>query len=146
MRSSTIFSRFATSRSIVTAAITTPTSSSARRAQEQHLAAYKNQQAEIQKLKDFAARFGAKASKASQAQSKLKQIDRMDILEAPESAAKTIHIKFPQPTRSGQRVMTLTNVHFAYDTLKVYQGIDLEIEKASAPSSSGPTARANRRC
>ena len=106
--------------------------------QEQHLAAYKNQQAEIQKLRDFAARFGAKASKASQAQSKLKQIDRMEILEAPDSADKKINIKFPQPIRSGQRVMTLTNVHFAYDTLKVYQGIDLEIEKGQRMVLVGP--------
>jgi ATP-binding cassette, subfamily F, member 3 len=106
--------------------------------QEQHLAAYKNQQAEIQKLKDFAARFGAKASKASQAQSKLKQIDRMDKLEAPEAAAKTIHIKFPQPNRSGQRVMTLNKIHFAYDTLKVYQGIDFEVEKGQRTVLVGP--------
>jgi len=106
--------------------------------QEQHLAAYKNQQAEIQKLRDFAARFGAKASKASQAQSKLKQIERMDILDAPESDDKKIHIKFPQPNRSGQRVMTLTKVHFAYDTLKVYQGIDLEIEKGQRTVLVGP--------
>lgn len=106
--------------------------------QEQHLAAYKNQQAEIQKLRDFAARFGAKASKASQAQSKLKQIERMDILEAPEGNDKKIHIKFPQPMRSGQRVMTLNKVHFAYDTLKVYQGIDLEIEKGQRTVLVGP--------
>jgi len=105
---------------------------------EQHLAAYKNQQAEIQKLQEFADRFRAKASKASQAQSKLKQIERMEKLEAPESADKKIHIKFPQPTRSGQRVMTLTGVHFAYDTLKVYQGIDLEIEKGQRTVLVGP--------
>jgi ATP-binding cassette subfamily F protein 3 len=106
--------------------------------QEQHLAAYKNQQAEIQKLQEFADRFRAKASKASQAQSKLKQIERMEKLEAPESADKKIHIKFPQPVRSGQRVMTLTKVHFAYDTLKVYQGIDLEIEKGQRTVLVGP--------
>jgi ATP-binding cassette subfamily F protein 3 len=106
--------------------------------QEQHLAAYKNQQAEIQKLRDFAARFGAKASKASQAQSKLKQIDRMELLDAPESADKKIHIKFPQPNRSGQRVMTLSKVHFAYDTLQVYKGIDLEIEKGQRTVLVGP--------
>ena len=105
---------------------------------EQHLAAYKNQQVEIQKLQEFADRFRAKASKASQAQSKLKQIERMEKLEAPESADKKIHIKFPQPTRSGQRVMTLTGVHFAYDTLKVYQGIDLEIEKGQRTVLVGP--------
>jgi ATP-binding cassette subfamily F protein 3 len=106
--------------------------------QEQHLAAYKNQQAEIQKLQEFADRFRAKASKASQAQSKLKQIERMEKLEAPESADKKIHIKFPQPVRSGQRVMTLTKVHFAYGTLKVYQGIDLEIEKGQRTVLVGP--------
>jgi ATP-binding cassette subfamily F protein 3 len=106
--------------------------------QEQHLAAYKNQQAEIAKLREFAARFGAKASKASQAQSKLKQIERMDIIEAPESDEKKIHIKFPQPARSGQRVMTLSGVHFAYGDLKVYRGIDLEIEKGQRVVLVGP--------
>jgi ATP-binding cassette subfamily F protein 3 len=106
--------------------------------QEQHLAAYKNQQAEIAKLQEFADRFRAKASKASQAQSKLKQIERMEKLEAPESADKKIHIKFPQPARSGQRVMTLAKVHFAYDTLQVYRGIDLEIEKGQRTVLVGP--------
>jgi ATP-binding cassette, subfamily F, member 3 len=106
--------------------------------QEIQLAAYKNQQAEIQKLQEFADRFRAKASKASQAQSKLKQIERMEKIEAPEGQEKKIHIKFPQPVRSGQRVMTLTNVHFAYDTLKVYQGIDLEIEKGQRTVLVGP--------
>jgi ATP-binding cassette subfamily F protein 3 len=106
--------------------------------QEQHLAAYKNQQLEIQKLQEFADRFRAKASKASQAQSKLKQIERMEKLEAPESADKRIHIKFPQPVRSGQRVMTLSKVHFAYGDLRVYQGIDLEIEKLQRTVLVGP--------
>src|SRR6202021_2936846 len=45
---------------------------------------------------------------------------------------------FPQPNRSGQRVMTLNKVHFAYDTLKVYQGIDLEIEKGQRTVLVGP--------
>jgi len=71
---------------------------------EQQLAAYKNQQKEIQSLQAFADRFRAKASKASQAQSKLKQIDRMDKLEAPEAAERTVgQFRFPQPQRSGQR-------------------------------------------
>jgi ATP-binding cassette subfamily F protein 3 len=106
--------------------------------QEQLLAAYKNQQAEIQKLQEFADRFRAKASKASQAQSKLKQIERMEKIEAPEGQEKRIHIKFPQPVRSGQRVMTLEKVHFAYDTLVVYRGIALEIEKGQRTVLVGP--------
>ena len=106
--------------------------------QEQQLAAYKNQQAEIQKLQEFADRFRAKASKASQAQSKLKQIERMEKIEAPEMTEKRIHIKFPQPVRSGQRVITLDKIHFAYDNLKVYQGIDLEVEKGQRTVLVGP--------
>ena len=106
--------------------------------QEIQLAAYKNQQAEIQKLQEFADRFRAKASKASQAQSKLKQIERMEKIEAPESAEKRIHIKFPQPVRSGQRVITLSKIHFAYEQLQVYRGIDLEIEKGQRIVLVGP--------
>jgi ATP-binding cassette subfamily F protein 3 len=106
--------------------------------QEIQLAAYKNQQAEIQKLQEFADRFRAKASKASQAQSKLKQIERMEKIDAPEMNEKKIHIKFPQPVRSGQRVMTLDKIHFAYGDLVVYRGIDLEIEKGQRTVLVGP--------
>jgi ATP-binding cassette subfamily F protein 3 len=106
--------------------------------QEQQLAAYKNQQAEIQKLQQFADRFRAKASKASQAQSKLKQIERMEKIEAPEMTEKRIHIKFPQPVRSGQRVITLEKIHHAYDQLVVYRGIDLEVEKGQRTVLVGP--------
>ncbi|HUB67735.1 MAG TPA: ABC-F family ATP-binding cassette domain-containing protein [Candidatus Methylacidiphilales bacterium] len=105
---------------------------------EQQLAAYKNQQAEIAKLQQFADRFRAKASKASQAQSKLKQIERMEKIEAPETSEKKIHIKFPQPARSGQRVMTLEKIHHAYGDLAVYRGIDLEIERDQRIVLVGP--------
>src|SRR6266853_483018 len=54
--------------------------------EEQQLSAYKNQQKEIASLQQFADRFRAKASKASQAQDKLKQIARMEKIEAPEQA------------------------------------------------------------
>ena len=56
--------------------------------EEQHLSAYKNQQKEIASLQEFADRFRAKASKASQAQSKLKQIERMEKIEAPLNAGE----------------------------------------------------------
>src|ERR1700683_1638946 len=75
--------------------------------EEQQLSAYKNQQREIAALQEFADRFRAKASKAAQAQSKLKQIERMDKIEAPLAQQKTIKFRFPQPPRSGTRVITL---------------------------------------
>src|SRR5216117_2553422 len=89
--------------------------------EEQQLAAYKNQQKEIASLQLFADRFRAKASKASQAQSKLKQIERMEKIEAPVAREKTVHFRFPQPPRSGHRVITLKEVEHAYGDLVVYR-------------------------
>jgi len=104
----------------------------------QQLAAYKNQQREIAHLEDFVRRFRAKATKASQAQARLKQLDKMERIEAPESAADTIHFKFPQPGRSGQRVATLEKVDQAYGDHQVYSAIDLKIEKGQRIVLVGP--------
>jgi len=105
---------------------------------EQQQAAYDNQQREIKKLQEFADRFRAKASKASQAQSKLKQIDRMDRIEAPESDAPVVHFKFPQPSRSGQRVIALRGVEQAYGEHVVYKDLDFEVERDSRMVLVGP--------
>ena len=106
--------------------------------EEQLLAAWKNQQKEIQRLQEFADRFRAKASKASQAQSKLKQIERMDKIEAPAHAGPVVRFKFPQPVRSGQKVVTLTGVHKAYDGKVVYAGVDFETERGARTVLVGP--------
>src|SRR5258706_279004 len=82
--------------------------------QEQLMAAFKHQEREIGRLMDFVNRFRAKNTKASQAQSKLKQIERMEKVEAPTADDKKIDFQFPQPQRSGQKVITLKNIHFAY--------------------------------
>ncbi len=106
--------------------------------EEQQLAAYKNQQKEIASLQEFADRFRAKASKASQAQSKLKQIDRMEKIEAPLSQEKTVHMRMPQPQRSGSRVITLKDVDFAYGDLVVYCGMNFEAERGQRTVLVGP--------
>ena len=112
--------------------------------EEQHLAAYKNQQKEIASLQQFADRFRAKASKASQAQSKLKQIDRMEKIEAPVSAARSIKFSFPQPVRSGLRVITLKEVDHTYKNidgsgdLTVYRGLNFEAERGQRTVLVGP--------
>lgn len=102
------------------------------------LAAYKNQQREIARLMLFVDRFRAKNTKAAQAQSKLKQIERMDKIEAPITDAATIDFSFPQPRRSGQRVLTLKEVHFAYGANIVYQDLDFEIEREQRIVLVGP--------
>jgi ATP-binding cassette subfamily F protein 3 len=107
-------------------------------AEEQLLAAYKNQQKEIERLQLFADRFRAKASKASQAQSKLKQIDRMEKIEAPVNDASKIGFSFPQPLRSGQKVITLENIHFAYGENVVYRGMEFLAERDQRIVLVGP--------
>jgi ATP-binding cassette subfamily F protein 3 len=105
---------------------------------EQQLAAYKNQQKQIESLQQFADRFRAKASKASQAQAKLKQIERMDKIDAPQAAERTIHFKFPQPPRSGLRVITLTGVDHSYGETAVYRGLDFAAERGQRTVLVGP--------
>src|SRR5436190_529584 len=106
--------------------------------EEQQLAAYKNQQKEIASLQLFADRFRAKASKASQAQSKLKQIDRMKKIAAPVARGKTIKFHFPQPVRSGLRVITLKDVDHAYGDLIVYRGMQYQAERGQRTVLVGP--------
>jgi len=107
-------------------------------AEVQLLAAYKNQQREIDRLQEFADRFRAKASKASQAQSKLKQIERMDKIEAPVNDESRIGFQFPQPQRSGQKVITLENIHHAYGENIVYRGLDFKAERGQRIVLVGP--------
>ncbi len=104
----------------------------------QHLAAYNNQQKEIEHLMDFVNRFRAKASKAAQAQSKLKQVERMEKLEPPTSADKQVSFSFPQPQRSGQRAIRLKDIHQAYGENVVYRGMDFEAERGQRIVLVGP--------
>jgi ATP-binding cassette, subfamily F, member 3 len=107
-------------------------------AEQQQLAAYKNQQREIASLMEFANRFRAKASKASQAQSKLKQVERMEKIEAPTSDDRKVSFSFPQPQRGGQRSITLKNIHQAYGENVVYRGIDFQAEREQRIVLVGP--------
>ena len=104
----------------------------------QHMAAYQNQQREIAHLESFIRRFRAKASKATQAQARIKQLEKMERIQAPESAEATIAFQFPQPHRSGQRVTTCKKVRQAYGNLVVYNDLDLEIEKQQRIVLVGP--------
>ncbi|NBY42197.1 MAG: ABC transporter ATP-binding protein, partial [Verrucomicrobia bacterium] len=78
----------------------------------QHQAAFKNQQREIEHLQKFVDRFGAKASMASRAKSKEKQIARLEevAIDEPEDELKKIQFRFPQPPRSGLKVVNLEHI------------------------------------
>ncbi len=110
-------------------------------AEAQLASAYKNQQREIAHMMEFVERFRAKNTKAAQAQSKLKQIERMEKIEAPAGDEKKIKFQFPQPQRSGLKVVTLKDVHHAYGANVIYRGLDFQAERGSAHGAG----RAERR-
>ncbi|HEY8903187.1 MAG TPA: ABC-F family ATP-binding cassette domain-containing protein [Chthoniobacterales bacterium] len=105
---------------------------------EQQAAAYKNQQKQIAQLQEFVDRFRNVASKAAQAQSKIKEIERMDQVEKPTPPRKPFRFQIPQPPRSGQRVISLEGIHMAYGDRKVYSGLDLMIERGERTVLVGP--------
>src|ERR1039458_5102062 len=79
------------------------------------IATAKSQQREIDRMQLFVDRFRAKNTKAAQAQSKLKQIERIkEDMVAPTDTEATVGFRFPQPQRSGHRVITLEKVKFGY--------------------------------
>lgn len=104
------------------------------------IATQKSQQRRIDQLQEFVDRFGAKNTKATQAQSKLKQIERIreEMTDIPENNGPTMAMTFPQPQRSGQKVITLDNIHFAYGTNRIYEGIEIRIERGERCVLVGP--------
>jgi ATP-binding cassette subfamily F protein 3 len=107
-------------------------------AELQLVAAYKNQQREIGRLMEFVNRFRAKNTKATQAQSKLKQIERMEKVEAPTSDDRKIDFNFPQPQRSGLKVIKLEDIHHAYGHNVVYRGMEFQAERGQRTVLVGP--------
>ena len=106
--------------------------------EQQLLAAYKHQEREIARLMEFVNRFRAKNTKATQAQSKLKQIERMDKVDAPTSDQRKLDFEFPQPQRSGHRVVKLEDIHHAYGELVVYSGMNFQAERGQRVVLVGP--------
>jgi ATP-binding cassette subfamily F protein 3 len=106
--------------------------------EEQQWAAYKNQQREIAELQRFIDRFRAKASKAAQAQDRIKQLDRMVKIEPPERDEATVSFSFPQPKRGGERTVTVEGVKQAYGDHIVYERLDLEVVRGQRTVLVGP--------
>lgn len=107
---------------------------------EQQAAAFKSQQREIAHLQRFVDRFGAKASLASRAKSKEKQIERLQAVavDEPEDDLKRIHFKFPRPPRSGLKVVELSHVEQAYGDHVVYRDLNFTAERGQKIVLVGP--------
>ncbi len=85
---------------------------------EQQLKDYEAQQKEIAKLNELIERFRYKATKAAMVQSKIKQLEKMDIIEPPESYdSKQFHTNFQPDLRSAKDVLNVSNLMIGYDSV-----------------------------
>ena len=107
------------------------------RALEIRQAAAARQEREIQRQMRFIERFRYKATKATQVQSRLKQLGKLEVIELPRATRK-VRFSFPEPPRSGLDVLTLVNVAKSYGDNVVYSGVNLTIERGDRVALVGP--------
>jgi ATP-binding cassette subfamily F protein 3 len=102
---------------------------SERKAERERLeSAFKRQQEEIAKMQEFIDRNRARASTASRAQSMIKRLEKLELVElATES--KAMRIRFPQPSRVGLKVLSLKNVYKSYGETVVYRDLHFNLER-----------------
>ena len=107
------------------------------RALEAKQAAAARQEREIQRQMRFIDRFRYKATKATQVQSRIKQLDKIERIELPRATRK-VSFSFPAPPRSGLDVLTLAKVRKSYGDNVVYDGVDLSLERGDRVALVGP--------
>lgn len=93
-------------------------------------AQYAGQQARIAEIEAFVERFGAKATKARQAQSRLKELDRMERIELPEDRSQ-VRFTFPPAPHSGKEVVTLKHAALKYGAKNVFHDLNWILPRGS---------------
>jgi len=96
---------------------------------ELQLAAYNNQQKQIAQQERFIDRFKAKASFASRTQSKVKQLEKMDLIEVEEEDVSKMRFSFAEPPRSSRLIFETKGLTKKYDRKLVLNKIDFAIER-----------------
>jgi ATP-binding cassette, subfamily F, member 3 len=91
-------------------------------------AAYRNQQQHIKQTERFIERFRYKATKARQVQSRIKALDKLDVIRL-EDNEEEIRFTFPPSPPSGKIALTVRNIAKSYGSLKVFEHLDLEIDR-----------------
>ncbi|MEC8650170.1 MAG: ABC-F family ATP-binding cassette domain-containing protein [Verrucomicrobiota bacterium] len=95
---------------------------------EQLRKAHKNQQKEISEIKDWINRFRSNVKKASMVQSRIKQLEKIELIKIPRDEKK-IYFRFPEPPPSSSKVINVTDLHKSYGDNIVFDGLNLRIDK-----------------
>jgi len=101
------------------------------------LAAYKNQQEKRKRIQKFIDQNRVKARTASRVQSRVKMMEKMEHVEPPPRA-RMVSFSFPQPSRSGKRVVEINDLVKRYDQRTVYDGFNVVIERGDRIALVGP--------
>lgn len=99
---------------------------------------YEKQQKEIAALEDFVNRNLVRASTTKRAQSRRKQLEKMERLDKPEAGKKTANMTFQSEQTSGNVVLTVENTAIGYDGEVLSQPINLDLRKMNAVAIVGP--------
>jgi ATP-binding cassette subfamily F protein 3 len=104
---------------------------------EQLAAKARRQEARRAELQGFIDRFGAKATKARQAQSRKKMLDQMERVEVREERA-SLRVRFPEAPRSGKEVLRLAGVSKAFGDTVVYRDLTAQVLRGERVAVIGP--------
>ena len=99
---------------------------------------YEKQQKEIAALEDFVNRNLVRASTTKRAQSRRKQLEKMERLDKPEAGTKSAHMTFHSDKTSGNVVLTVEEAAVGYDDQILSEPINLDIRKMNAVAIVGP--------
>lgn len=99
---------------------------------------FEKQQTEIAKLEDFVARNLVRATTTKRAQSRRKQLEKMDRLDKPKGDEKSARFKFQPAKESGNVVLTVNDAAVGYDNKIISAPIQLDIRKLDAVALVGP--------
>ena len=94
---------------------------------EKQIEAKKNQEREIKQTEDLINKFRAKANKAAFAQSLIKKLDKMDIIEVDDEDDSSMDFRFQPAPRAGKVVVKGTGLSKAYGSKQIFKGLDFEI-------------------
>ena len=98
---------------------------------EQQMKQYEEQQKMIQETKDYIERFKGTYSKTLQVQSRVKMLEKLQIIEVDEEDTSALRLKFPPSPRSGNYPVTMEDVGKRYGDHRVFGGVNLTVERGN---------------
>lgn len=102
-----------------------------RERREQQMKQYEDQQKMIQETKDYIERFKGTYSKTLQVQSRVKMLEKLELVEVDEEDTSALRLKFPPSPRSGTYPVTMDGVGKSYGDHRVFGGVSLTVERGN---------------